>query len=120
MALFQKFPRFNRKADEPVGLTKTKLKDGRCCWTEQRVERTHSRLRQARQEAARTGREPKRRGACGGLAERNEHRQPPAQASAATFIGKLVGMPHPFSSLCLDARRGLLITVLWRFAFTNV
>jgi len=75
-------PRFNRKADDPVGLAKTKWKDGRCYWTEQRAERTHSRLRQARREAARTGREPNRRGACVGLAKRSERRQPHARASA--------------------------------------
>ena len=47
-----------------------------------------------------------------GLAERNEHRQPPARASAATFSSKLVGISHPFSGLCLDRGRGLLTTVL--------
>ena len=74
MASFQNFGRLDRKADDPVGLARTKWKDGRCCWTEQRAERTHSRLRQARREAARTGREPNRRGAGVGLAERNERR----------------------------------------------
>src|SRR5450759_3390336 len=75
-------PPFNRKADELVGLARTKLKDGRCCWTEQRAERAHSRLSHARREAARTGHEPNRRGACVGLAERNERSQPHARASA--------------------------------------
>ena len=42
-----------------------------------------SRLRQARREAARTGSEPNRRGACVGLAERSERSQPHARASAA-------------------------------------
>jgi hypothetical protein len=54
------------------GLTKTKWKDDQFCWTEQRTERTHSRLREARREAARTSREPNRRGACVGLAEQSE------------------------------------------------
>src|ERR1017187_7101632 len=45
MASFQNFPRFNRESDDPADLAKTKWKDGRCCWTEQRAERTHSRLR---------------------------------------------------------------------------
>src|SRR5882724_11450707 len=96
MASLQNLPRFNRKADDPMGLAKTKLKDGRCGWTEQRAERTHSRLRQARREAARTGSEPNRRGACVGLAERRERSQPHARASAALirqgirqFSGKL-------------------------------
>jgi hypothetical protein len=61
---------------------KTTWKDGRCCWTEQRAERTHSRLRQARREAARTGHEPDRRDACVGLAERSERSKPHARASA--------------------------------------
>ena len=83
MASFQNLSRFNHNADDPVGLAKTKWKDGRCRLTEQPAERTHSRLRQARREAARTGSEPNRRGACVGLAERSERSQPHARASAA-------------------------------------
>ena len=82
MALLQNLPPFNRKADDPVGLAEMKWTDGRCGWTEQRAERTHRRLRQARREAARTGGEPNRRGACVGLAERSERSQPHARASA--------------------------------------
>ena len=98
MASLQNLPRFKRKSDDPVSLAKAKWKDGRCCWTEQRAERTHSRLRQARREAARTGREPNRRGACVGLAERGERRQPHARASAA--------------SLSLGVYRDILRTIL--------
>jgi hypothetical protein len=43
--------------------------------------------------------DPNRRGACGGLAERNERRQPPARASAATYFGKSVSMCHLSSAL---------------------
>lgn len=38
---FRVSPRFNRKADDPVDLAKTKWKDGQRCSTEQRAERTH-------------------------------------------------------------------------------
>jgi hypothetical protein len=65
------------------GLAKMKWKDGRCCRTEHRTERMHSRLRQARRETARTGRKPNHRGACVGLAERSERSQPHARAGAA-------------------------------------
>ena len=34
MDSFPILPGLNRKADNPVGLAKTKWKDGRCCWTE--------------------------------------------------------------------------------------
>jgi len=47
------------------------------------AKRPGSRFRQARREAARTGSEPNRRGACVGLAERSERSHPHARASAA-------------------------------------
>ena len=82
LALERGTPLLDAALEGAVISAKTKLKNGRCCWTERREERTHSRFRQARREAARTGREPNRRGACVGLAERGERRQPHARASA--------------------------------------
>jgi len=83
LALERGNPLLDAALEGAVILAKTKLKNGRCGWTEQRAERTHSRFRQARREAARTGSERSRRGACVGLAERSERSQPHARAGAA-------------------------------------
>jgi len=65
------------------GFSKNELERRAVLMDGARAERTHSRLRHARLEAARTGHELNRRGASVGLAERSERSQPHALASAA-------------------------------------